>query len=203
MRFISVLIFVTSLVAAVAGQTQTSRPPIPSETLKPWMVRDRQHPVTRLEVTTPRDIKLVKARLMEQIGPTIPPLALTSGTNSKANYTATVNRHAGPSGFIHFMTILHGKWFRLWGFADGSFVPPEMQLYTIGNPLMLETFARYTIDAFLNAPIRMLVYDTPTGGTTIVWERPCTQLVLSGAPLQAFRNCLLQDESVSVSLGPG
>lgn len=71
----------------------------------------------------------------------------------------------GPFGvYLVPKYILHGRWFRLWEFVDTTvYVPKDMTQYTIGNPLDLLASARYTIDAFLDAPLRLLVIDTADG----------------------------------------
>ncbi|KAK6524896.1 hypothetical protein TWF281_011793 [Arthrobotrys megalospora] len=64
-----------------------------------------------------------------------------------------------------------------------------MTQYTIGDPLSLLATARFTVDAFLDAPLRLLIIDTANGGTDIVWERPCTLLTFPGNPLSATQAC--------------
>ncbi|KAK6353066.1 hypothetical protein TWF696_005056 [Orbilia brochopaga] len=142
---------------------------------------------------------MVKSRLSQQLGNITASSLLSAGANSQANYTTTVNRYKGPSGYIWFLTILHGRWFRLWGFADTrAYVPTEMQQYTLGDPLVLLNVARYTIDAFLSAPVRLLVYDTEDGGTIIQWDRPCTLQVLPGAPAAAYLACKASDDQLNM-----
>ncbi|KAF3926916.1 hypothetical protein ABW20_dc0105819 [Dactylellina cionopaga] len=177
---------------------QTPAIPTPSATLAPGIAQSRIHFVERLTVHTPRNVMTVKARIQQQLGNLTQASLLTTATDSKANYTAAVNHYKGPAGYIWFLNILHGRWFRLWGFANPStYVPQDMTQYTFGNPLVLLTFAQYTIDAFLNAPIRMLVYNTADGGTNIIWECPCTQLVLNRQPFVAYNACKPLDDQIS------
>ncbi|KAK6332050.1 hypothetical protein TWF718_002585 [Orbilia javanica] len=161
------LLFGTQESSLVAGQ------PTPTATVPPALVTTRTHVVERLNVRTNRNINDVKQRLQRQLGNITSPALLSAAADSRANYTAAVNRYMGPSGYIWFQTILHGRWFRLWGFADTTaYVPKDMTQYTIGNPLDLLVTARYTLDAFLDAPLRLLLIDTADGGTEIMWERP-------------------------------
>lgn len=64
----------------------------------------------------------------------------------------------------------------------------------------VQTFARHinNPEPFLNAPIHMLVADNSWGGTTIVWDRPTTQLVPPGSPAAAFTACAEFDKVVSI-----
>ncbi|KAF3144099.1 hypothetical protein TWF703_009393 [Orbilia oligospora] len=135
--------------------------PTPTATAPFPLVTTRFHVVERLNVRTSRNISIVKQRLQQQLGNLTSPALLSAAADSQANYTAAVNRYRGSSGYIWFQTILHGQWFRLWGFADTTaYVPKDMTQYTIGNPLDLLASARYTIDAFLDSPLRLLVIDT-------------------------------------------
>ncbi|KAK6506064.1 hypothetical protein TWF506_010988 [Arthrobotrys conoides] len=164
--------------------------PTPTATVPAPLVTTRFHVVERLNVHTGRSITVVKQRLQQQLGNLTSPALLSAATDSQANYTATVNRLKGPSGYIWFQTILHGRWFRLWGFADAAtYVPKDMTQYTIGNPLDLLPSGRYTLDAFLDAPVRLLVIDTADGGTEIMWERPCTLLTFAQTPFMATQAC--------------
>ncbi|KAK6346295.1 hypothetical protein TWF730_010624 [Orbilia blumenaviensis] len=189
------ILSIWAIPAPVLGQysctsTQTTTAP-------PELVTTRFHVVERLNVYTPRNIDDVKQRIREQLGNLTSPVLLTAGTDSRENYTATVNRYKGPSGYILFQTIFHGRWFRLWGFADPNvYVPQQMTQYTLGDPLALLSTARYTLDAFLDAPIRLLVVDTANGGTNIMWERPCTLSTFPLTPFIARQTCKELDTQV-------
>ncbi|KAJ6263534.1 hypothetical protein Dda_2098 [Drechslerella dactyloides] len=199
MIFAAMVALASMMRAGEATGTSTSSVPRPSALLPPGSITKRVYAVERLEVHTPRNVTIVKARLAQQLGNITQTSILGATATSQASYTAAVDDNKGPAGYIWFLSIFHGRWFRLWGFADPrAYVPKEMTQYTIGNPLVLLTFARFTIDAFLNAPIRILVYDTVEGGTTIVWDRPCTQLVLPGAPAAAYTTCRLLDDQISM-----
>ncbi|KAF3913075.1 hypothetical protein AA313_de0200079 [Arthrobotrys entomopaga] len=190
----SPILLLATLVLPGAGQSI----PTPSATLAPGVASSRFHVVERLTVHTCRNAKLVKQKLQQELGNLTQSSLLTAATDSQANYTAAVDRYKGPAGQIWFLNILHGRWFRLWGFNDPTtYVPTEMAQYTFGNPLTLLTIAKYTMDAFLNAPIRLLVYDTADGGTDIVWDRPCTQLVMNDIPLSAYSACRAVDNMIS------
>ncbi|KAK6540010.1 hypothetical protein TWF694_008843 [Orbilia ellipsospora] len=193
-RLVSFILSLATLTLPSASQAV----PTPSVTLAPGVVTSRFHIVERLTVHTSRNTTLVKQKLQQELGNLTQSSMLTAATDSQANYTAAVNRYKGPAGQIWFLNILHGRWFRLWGFDDpAAYVPAEMAQYTFGNPLTLLTIAKYTLNAFLNAPIRMLVYDTADGGTNVMWERPCTQLVLNGIPLSAHSACRALDNTIS------
>ncbi|KAF3088023.1 hypothetical protein TWF706_011003 [Orbilia oligospora] len=173
--------------------------PTPTATAPFPLVTTRFHVVERLNVRTSRNISIVKQRLQQQLGNLTSPALLSAAADSQANYTAAVNRYRGPSGYIWFQTILHGQWFRLWGFADTTaYVPKDMTQYTIGNPLDLLASARYTIDAFLDSPLRLLVIDTADRGTEIMWERPCTLLTFSQTSFSATQACRELDRHLSM-----
>ncbi|KAF3913945.1 hypothetical protein ABW21_db0206656 [Orbilia brochopaga] len=184
--------------AAVAATT-TSAIPRPSTLLPAGVIDKRPYAVERLSVYTRRNITMVKSRLVQQLGILTAPSLLSAGATSQQNYTATVNRYKGPAGYVWFLSIFHGRWFRLFGFSDPrQYVPTEMQQYTIGDPLVLLNVAKYTIEAFLSSPVRLLVYDTADGGTMVVWDRPCTLQVLPGAPVAAYLACRASDDQVSL-----
>ncbi|KAF7332175.1 DUF302 domain-containing protein [Mycena kentingensis (nom. inval.)] len=80
-----------------------------------------------------------------------------------------VNGLLGPSGFMFFHELRHGRWFQL--YAQHA---QEMHLYTIGNPLIAQTLFSRDIHAGLNVPIRLFVVAKPDGqvGTEVVYHLP-------------------------------
>ncbi|KAK6497508.1 hypothetical protein TWF481_011915 [Arthrobotrys musiformis] len=192
------LLFILFLLFGVLAPVAAQNTPTPTATVPAPLVTTRYHVVERLTVHTRRSIVVVKERLQGQLGNLTSPALLTAATGSQANYTAAVNRYKGPAGYILFQVILHGRWFRLWGFADTTtYVPQDMTQYTIGNPLDLLSSARFTIDAFLNSPLRIMVIDTADGGTDIVWERPCTVINFPQDPSLASTTCRELDRHLS------
>ena len=61
--------------------------------------------------------------------------------------------NAGPSGFTRFLTLDHGEWLTQRG------PPAKFLLYTIGNPLIAITMLEHDVEAGLDVPVRLAIYD--------------------------------------------
>jgi uncharacterized protein (DUF302 family) len=56
------------------------------------------------------------------------------------------------------------------GNQDGR--PTRFILYTIGNPLIAITMIEHHIEAGLDVPVRLAIYEQPDGKTRLVFNRP-------------------------------
>jgi uncharacterized protein (DUF302 family) len=89
---------------------------------------------------------------------------LAGGDSQQAR--ALLEQATGTSGFMLFDTIDHGQTLALAG-KTGKAVQ-----YVLGNPLLAVEMTRYAIGAALYAPLRMLIYEAPGGGTCIEYDLP-------------------------------
>lgn len=73
---------------------------------------------------------------------------------------------AGTSGFMIFRTSDHGSLLRIVGQEQKALQ------YLLGNPLFALEMTRHVLSAALYAPLRVLIYETEQGQTTIEYDLP-------------------------------
>ncbi|HEX3472572.1 MAG TPA: DUF302 domain-containing protein [Silvibacterium sp.] len=90
------------------------------------------------------------------------------GSADKETFAAAVEDHSSPDAFIRHMQAIKGSSdFMLFLKVDHGAWLPRVGLegkaiqYTIGNPLIAQTMIRHNIQAALNVPVRVLVYEDP------------------------------------------
>jgi uncharacterized protein (DUF302 family) len=78
-----------------------------------------------------------------------------------------------PSGFTRFLTVDLGGWLsRFRG------IPAQARVYTIGNPLIAETMLRQELAAWMNLPVRLMIYRDEVSDTTrLVYDRPSRLMI--------------------------
>lgn len=81
----------------------------------------------------------------------------------------------GESGFMRFLTIDHGEWLSLYGQAV------RCRLYVLGNPLVALTMLRHDARVGLNVPVRLIVYETPTGEARVGYDLPSSLMGYVGS----------------------
>jgi uncharacterized protein (DUF302 family) len=83
---------------------------------------------------------------------------------------AGLTKAAGKDGLVIHYVGVHGDWLILKG-ARG-----DVTEYFIGNILSAVEMTSANPAAGLYAPLRVIVYASPKGGSVIEWDRPSTQL---------------------------
>jgi uncharacterized protein (DUF302 family) len=87
--------------------------------------------------------------------------------NGRTDFEKAVHSHEGSSGFMRFLTVDHGAWLKNIG------LNARARMYTIGNPLIAATMIKFDIEAGLNVPIRLLIYEhTATATVRLAYDLP-------------------------------
>lgn len=92
--------------------------------------------------------------------------AIPEASSDQEDFERRVREHLGPSGFTRFLTIDHGKWVTEQGF------PARFIQYTLGNPLIAITMMQHHVEAGLDVPVRIAIYEHPDGKTRLVYNTP-------------------------------
>ena len=77
---------------------------------------------------------------------------------------------AGPSGFMIFATLEHGKLLSIGGQSN------QAKLYIIGNPLIARLMFQHDSRMGLYVPLRLYVYESDEGQTCIAYDQPSSLL---------------------------
>jgi uncharacterized protein (DUF302 family) len=85
---------------------------------------------------------------------------------SQADFETRIRGYEGRSGFMRFLTNDHGAWMSRVG------VQAKIRSYTIGNPLVVQTMITHDPGVGLNVPIRVLIYQTPSGEARLAYDLP-------------------------------
>jgi uncharacterized protein (DUF302 family) len=86
-------------------------------------------------------------------------------------------RFVGESGFMLFAEFDHGAWLSKFGLERRSV------RWIFGNPLIAITMIQFDVTAGLFAPVEMLITeDTDHAGTTVVYVRPSSLMVIEDNP---------------------
>jgi uncharacterized protein (DUF302 family) len=84
-----------------------------------------------------------------------------------AGFEKAVRSHEGSSGFMRFLTVDHGAWLKRTG------LNAKAKLYIIGNPLIAATMIKFDLEAGLNVPVRLMIYEhTATGTVRLTYDLP-------------------------------
>jgi uncharacterized protein (DUF302 family) len=131
--------------------------------------------VKREEYATSRSFDDVIAAFESVVG-NIEEVAWTSISSAAKDAADVENRVAVeivPSGFTRFLTVDLGSWLsRFRG------IPAQARVYTIGNPLIAETMLRQELAAWMNLPVRLMIYRDEVSDTTrLVYDRPSTLMI--------------------------
>ena len=93
---------------------------------------------------------------------------LVATAKTKAEFERGVHALEGKSGFLQFLVINHGAYLPFFGILG-----KQVQMYTIGNPLIAVTMIKYDLRAALNLPVRLLIYENSADNTTrIAYDLP-------------------------------
>jgi uncharacterized protein (DUF302 family) len=77
-----------------------------------------------------------------------------------------VGRCFGPSGFVRFFSVDHGRWMGFYGHQV------KAKKYVYGNPLIAETMMRYDTRFGQQAPNQILVYEDADGHARVSYDLP-------------------------------
>src|ERR1700742_2954894 len=126
---------------------------------------------------------------LEQMGwPAIP-----AASRDQADFERRVRDVLGPSGFTRFLTIDHGQWVTMQGRAT-RFIQ-----YTLGNPLIAITMIEHHIEAGLDVPVRLAIYEHPDGRTRLVFNTPSS--LMSSLDNEAVHSAALKLDAKMMALG--
>jgi uncharacterized protein (DUF302 family) len=92
--------------------------------------------------------------------------AIPAASADHRDFERRVRDVLGPSGFTRFLTIDHGEWLTLQG------RPTRFIQFTLGNPLIAITMMKHHIEAGLDVPVRLCIYEHPDGKTRLVFNTP-------------------------------
>lgn len=126
--------------------------------------------VEHVTASSPRPYAEVKKDLETRLG------RLDDGIRAKLKagdvdaLRAGLAKAAGKDGLVIHYVGVHGDWLILKG-ARG-----DVTEYFIGNILSAVEMTSANPAAGLYAPLRVIVYASPKGGSVIEWDRPSTQL---------------------------
>src|SRR5271155_4030343 len=132
----------------------------------------------RLQIESDLSYEEVLRRLHELTGraPIAEFNALSASAASSEQFQRDVTeRFVGPSDFMIFAEIDHGKWINHYG------IHRRALRVILGNPLIAITMIRHNIPAGLFAPVEFLLVDKETGsGSTLHYVRPSTLMPIEG-----------------------
>jgi len=92
--------------------------------------------------------------------------SIPASSKDAAEFEDRVKQTLGPSGFTRFLTIDHGEWLRIQG------IGAKFMQYIIGNPLIAITMLRHNIEAGLDVPVRLAIFEDERGDTKLVYDTP-------------------------------
>ena len=124
--------------------------------------------VDHVTISTDRPFEQVVGDFEENVG-TLEDIgwdSIPAASTDQADFEARVKERLGPSGFTRFLTIDHGKWVTMQG------RPTKFIMYTIGNPLIAITMIDHDIEAGLDVPVRLAIYQHADGSTRFVYNTP-------------------------------
>lgn len=89
-----------------------------------------------------------------------------AAATGQADFEARIRAYEGRSGFMRFLTNDHGAWMARVG------AQAKIRSYTIGNPLVAQTMITHDPGVGLNVPVRVLIYQTPSGEVRLAYDLP-------------------------------
>jgi uncharacterized protein (DUF302 family) len=114
------------------------------------------------------------ADLFADVGSTPVPIDdFPQTTTTWTDYQRKVESHVGPSGFILFARLDHGRWLKNAG------IESKALRVTIGNPLIAITMLRHDITAGLFAPVELLLLEEADGRSSLTYVKPSSLMVIA------------------------
>ncbi len=108
------------------------------------------------------------------------------------DFERRVREVLGPSGFTRFLTIDHGEWLTLQG------RPTRFIQFTLGNPLIAITMMKHHIEAGLDVPVRLCIYEYSDGKTRLVFNTPSS--LMSGLANEEVTSAALKLDAKMMAL---
>jgi uncharacterized protein (DUF302 family) len=124
--------------------------------------------VEHVTFTTDRGFEAVVRLFEEQVG-SIEGRGFSSiidSSTTQADFEERVQEIIGPSGFTRFLTVDHGAWVSKQG------RPTKFVMYTLGNPLIAISMIKHHVEAGLDVPVRLAIYEDEEGFTKVVFNKP-------------------------------
>jgi len=126
--------------------------------------------VEHVTVTSPKAYAAVKKDLETRLGRLDDAIRAELKAGNVDALRAGLTKAAGKDGLVIHYTGVHGDWLILKGTRG------NVTEYFIGNILSAVEMTSANYAAGLYAPLRIVVYESARGGTTIEYDRPSTQL---------------------------
>jgi uncharacterized protein (DUF302 family) len=118
--------------------------------------------------------------------------AIPAASRDQADFERRVREVLGPSGFTRFLTIDHGEWVTKQG------RPTRFIMYTLGNPMIAITMIEHDIEAGLDVPVRLAIYEDRDGKTRLVFNKPSS--LMSGLRNAAVHGAALKLDAKMMAL---
>jgi uncharacterized protein (DUF302 family) len=151
--------------------------------------------VDHVTFVTDRSFDAVVQAFDEQIGSleAIGWQAIPAASSDQADFERRVLDVIGPSGFTRFLTIDHGHWVTMQG------RPTCFIQYTLGNPLIAITMIQHHVEAGLDVPVRLAIYQHSDGKTRLVFNTPSS--LMSGLDNKEVQAAALKLDVKMMALG--
>jgi uncharacterized protein (DUF302 family) len=101
---------------------------------------------------------------------------LTMSSTSWESYQLQIEPYVGPSGFMLFTLFDHGAWITKAG------IDRKVLRVILGNPLIAITMLRHDVTAGLFAPVEVLLVDEGEGGSSLIYVKPSSLMVVENNP---------------------
>ena len=118
--------------------------------------------------------------------------AIPAASADQRDFERRVRDVLGPSGFTRFLTIDHGEWLTLQG------RPTRFIQFTLGNPLIAITMMKHHIEAGLDVPVRLCIYEHSDGKTRLVFNTPSS--LMSGLGNEEVKAAALKLDAKMMAL---
>lgn len=119
--------------------------------------------------------------------------SIPAASSNTPDFERRVKELLGPSGFTRFLTIDHGKWVTMQG------RPTRFIQYTLGNPMIAITMLQYHVEAGLDVPVRLSIYEDAEGKTRVVYNTPSS--LMSGLKNDGVEAAALKLDAKMMALG--
>ena len=126
--------------------------------------------VEHVTVTSGKPYSAVKLDLEARLGRLDDAIRTLLKAGDTDALKAALTKAAGKDGLVIHYVGVHGDWLILKG-AKGNVTE-----YFIGNILSAVEMTSANYAAGLYAPLRIVLYESPRGGSTVEYDRPSTQL---------------------------
>lgn len=131
----------------------------------------------RIRLEADRPYEAVLASLLDQIGHTPVDLAqAVRDHDTWETYSAFIEQHLGPSGFMLMWQVDHGAWLRKVNLQR------RVIRIVLGNPLLAWTMLKEDPASGLFVPVEVLVMEETIDRTSISYLRPSSLMLVDPNP---------------------